>query len=38
MKTKSRPKPMTLEKLKELLLLLNPHHAEDEFSAEAPPT
>jgi CheY-like chemotaxis protein len=30
-------KPMTLEKLKELLLLLDPHHAEDDFSADAAP-
>jgi CheY-like chemotaxis protein len=29
-------KPMTLEKLKELLLLLDPHHAEGGFSADAP--
>ena len=29
-------KPMTLEKLKELLLLLDPNHADDDFSANLP--
>ena len=28
-------KPMTLEKLKELLLLLDPHHSDDELSGDA---